>query len=111
MGLYTNVHKSSIAPIRCEGIDLDDVLADFKAVRATFPMKYLGLPLSIRRLRKVDLQPLVDKAASRLSGWRGRNISQAGRATLTKSVLSSQAIYLLTALNITKEILESVDRL
>jgi len=110
-GLQTNIHKSSIAAIRCEGINLDDVLADFTAARASFPIKYLGLPLSVRRLRKVDFQPLIDKAASRLSGWRGRNISQAGRATLTKSVLSSQPVYLLTALNSTKEVLESIDKL
>ena len=47
-GLQMNVHKSSIAPIRCDGIDLDDILAGIPAARATFPIKYLGLPLSTR---------------------------------------------------------------
>ena len=110
-GLQTNVHKSSIAPIRCDGIDLDDILADLPAARTTFPIKYLGLPLSTRRLRKVDFQPLIDRAAARLSGWRGRNITQAGRMILTKTVLSSQPVYLLTALTATNEVLESVDKI
>jgi hypothetical protein len=85
--------------------------SDLPTVRAAFPNKYLGLPLSIRRLQKVDFQPLLDKAAAWLSGWRGRNITQSGRVTLTKSVLFSQPIYLLTALSTTNEVLNSVDRL
>jgi len=110
-GLKTNVQKSSIVPIRCERLDLDDILADFPAVRARFPIKYLGLPLSARCLRKVDILPLADKAAAKLSGWRGRHLTQAGKVTLTKSILSSQPVYLLTALSTTKKVLQSVDKL
>lgn len=33
-GLVTNVEKSLVAPIRCLGIDLDDVLSTFPAVRS-----------------------------------------------------------------------------
>ena len=50
-GLRTNIHKSSVVPIRCENLDLDDILCDFPAQRTSFPIKYLGLPLAIRRLR------------------------------------------------------------
>ena len=110
-GLRTNIHKSSVVPIRCENLDLDDILCDFPAQRTSFPIKYLGLPLAIRRLRQVDFQPLLDKAAARLTGWRGRNITQAGRVTLTKAVLSSQPVYLLTSLNAPKEVLEDLDKL
>jgi hypothetical protein len=45
--LRTNIHKSSVAPIRCENLDLDDILYDFPAQRTSFPIKYLGLPLAI----------------------------------------------------------------
>lgn len=68
------------------------------------------MPLAIRRLRKVDFQPLGNKAAATLSGWWGRNLTQAGRVTLTKSVLSSIPVSLLTALSTTKEVLEFVDK-
>ena len=54
---------------------------------------------------------MADKAAAKLSGWRGRHLTQAGRVTLTKSVLSSQPVYLLTALSTTKKVLQSVDKL
>jgi hypothetical protein len=53
-GLQTNVLKSSVIPIRCQGVDLDEVLRDFPARRAYFPTKYLRLPLTNTRLRRVD---------------------------------------------------------
>lgn len=61
------------------------------------------------RLRKVDFQPLADKAAGSLLGWRGRNLTNAGKVTLTKSVLSSQPVYLLTVINAPKEVLRTID--
>lgn len=58
----------------------------------------------------MDFQPLADKAAAKLSGWWGRHLTHAGRVTLTKSVLSSHPVYLLTALSTTKEVLQLVDK-
>ena len=109
-GLRTNIHKSSVAPIRCENLDLDDVLHDFPAKRTSFPIKYLGLLLTYRHLRRVDFQPCLDKAVARLTGWAGRNITHAGRVTLTKAVLSSQPVFMLTSLNAPKKVLEDLDK-
>jgi hypothetical protein len=55
--LVTNCTKSQVAPIRCEGLDLDHILQAFSATRTTFPMKYLGLPLSAKRLKRIHFQP------------------------------------------------------
>jgi hypothetical protein len=41
---------------------------------------------------------LVDKAASKLVPWHGKNIAAAGRCTLIKSVITSQAIFHITPL-------------
>jgi len=59
----------------------------------------------------VDLQPFVDKVAGKLRAWWGRNLTQAGRLALTKSVLSSQPVYLLTVMNTSAEFLEDLDKL
>jgi len=48
--LTTNLLKTSVTPISCEGMNLDDILAGFPVVCTSFPTKYLGLPLTIRRL-------------------------------------------------------------
>jgi len=101
----------SVTPIACVGINVDNILANLPVARAAFPIKYLGLPLTVRRLRKIDFQPLIEKAAGKLSTWQGRNLTQAGRVSLTKAVLSSQLVYLLTALKATKEVLEDLDKI
>ena len=59
-GLKTNFHKSTVVPIQCNNINLSDVLSGLPASRTSFPLKYLGLPLSMNRLKRVDFQPWID---------------------------------------------------
>jgi hypothetical protein len=73
-----------VVPIRCHVIDLDDILGGLPLIRSSFPMKYLGLPLSVWQLKRVDIQPLEDKMASKLVTWDGKNINAAGRGALVK---------------------------
>lgn len=110
-GLITNVSKSEAFPIRCEGIDLANVLADFPARIANFPGKYLGIPLHFRKLRKIDFQPLINKVGGRLKGWKGKNLSRAGRVTLAKAVLSSTMTYHLSVINLPKWVRDKLDRI
>jgi mannosylglycoprotein endo-beta-mannosidase len=77
-GLVTNMHKSIAVPIRCSALDLDDIMQGFPIRRTNFPIKYLGLPLSTRGLKGVDVQPLVDKVTSKLVPWEGKTIAAAG---------------------------------
>jgi hypothetical protein len=49
--LVTNVRKISVVPIRCSDIDIDTILHGFPVLRSTFPIRYLGLPLSVHRLQ------------------------------------------------------------
>lgn len=81
-GLVTNCSKSQVAPIRLMGLDLDHILHAFPANRTNFPMKYLGLPLSITRLKRIHFQPLEDKVAAKLVPWLGKHATMAGRATM-----------------------------
>jgi hypothetical protein len=81
-GLVTNVHRSIAVPIRCANIDLDNIMQCLPIQRATFPIKYLGLPLSHRSIKNIDVQPLVDKATSKLVPWHGKNIAAAGRCMI-----------------------------
>ena len=97
-GLCTNFLKSSVVPIRWGNINLPHVTQSLPAMAASFPIKYLGLPLSVWQLKTVDFQFLLDKAAAKLGGWDGQNITAIGRAALVKSVLSSLAVYFITPL-------------
>jgi hypothetical protein len=102
IGLCINFLKSSVVPIRCNNVDLDDVLEGILATRGTFSLRYLGLPLLIWCLRRRHFQHLEEKCAGKLPTWNGKWINMAGRISLVKSVLASQAIYHLTPLNGTR---------
>jgi hypothetical protein len=58
-----NFHKSFVVPIRCANLNLDDILLDIPAKRESFPLRYLGLPLRVRCLRRKDIQHLEEKSA------------------------------------------------
>jgi hypothetical protein len=95
-GLRVNLSKTEIFPIRCSDDILTEALPAFPGKISSFPGKYLGLSLHTRKLRRVEVQPLIDKTGARLPGWKGKMLTSAGRETLVKSVLSSQPIYHLT---------------
>jgi hypothetical protein len=59
-GLMVNVQKSEIFPIQCSGIDVSEILGQFQTQQVQFPCKYLGLPLQLGLLTRLDEQNLVD---------------------------------------------------
>jgi hypothetical protein len=48
-GLQTNLQKTTVSTISCDNIDMEVILAALPIARAHFPLKYLGLPLSLYR--------------------------------------------------------------
>jgi hypothetical protein len=110
-GFCINFAKSSVVPNRCQNIDLDDVLDGILATRATFPLQYLGLPLSIWFLQRRDFQHLEDKCAGKLPTWNGKFVTMVGRTALVKSVLAPQAIYHVTPLSIPPGTLNFINKL
>ena len=110
-GLITNLSNTEVFPIRCGDIDLQDILTVFPAKIASFPGRYLGLPLHYHRLRRVDLQPFIDKIAGRLPGWKGKLLNKPGRVALAQSVLTAMATFHISALSLPKWILRKVEKI
>ena len=81
------------------------------ATRAHFPIRYLGLPLSIWQLKRADFQFLEDKVAARLVPWDGQNVTTTGRGSLVKSVLTSPVIYHATPLIIPPPVIKSMNKI
>jgi hypothetical protein len=59
----------------------------------TFPCKYLGIPLSVYKLKRSEEQFLIDKVAARILAWKGSMLNVAGRTALVKATLSSIPIH------------------
>ena len=110
-GLITNTQKSEVYPICCEGLDLQHILDAFRCPVKSFPCKYLGLPLHVRALRRIDFQPLIDKMGGRLAVWKGRLLNKAGRLKLVNSVLSSLPTYFLTVFKLPQWVIKRIDKL
>jgi hypothetical protein len=51
------------------------------------------MPLSVTKLPKFALQPLVDQVDDKLSAWKGRLTHRSGRLTLIKTTLCVMLIY------------------
>jgi hypothetical protein len=110
-GLKVNMSKTEIFPIRMQPSALESLLRDFPGKISAFPGKYLGLPLHTRKLRKIEVQPLIDKIGARLPGWKGRFLSSSGRETLVKTVLSAVPIYHLTVFQAQKWMIKKIDQI
>lgn len=85
-GMRTNHAKSSITPIACTTDEIETTRSIFPAQVAEFPIQYLGPPLTVGRLWKAHLQPLVDKVAACLPAWKASLMNKAGRLTTVKLV-------------------------
>uniref|UniRef100_A0A0A9GPV4 Reverse transcriptase zinc-binding domain-containing protein n=1 Tax=Arundo donax TaxID=35708 RepID=A0A0A9GPV4_ARUDO len=109
-GLRINVNKCNVATIRCQDMDLDDILQDFAGQRTTFAVTYLGLPITMGRLKLIHVQHIQDKAKEKMAGWQGKLLNPAGHRELVRTVLSSLPTYLLTALKSPKKFIEEFDK-
>ena len=110
-GLRTSLEKCVAFPIACDGLDLNTVLQDFEGMQGAFPCRYLGLPLGPRKPRKIEVQPLFDRAAGRLKGWKGKLLNRKGRLALINSVLTATATFFLTIFPAEKWMVKRFNRL
>lgn len=90
-GLVTNVDKCVATPIRCSE-EMEFVQQAFPCMVVPFPCKYLGVPLSLRRLKRAEEQPLVDSVAARIPTWKAGMLTNAGRLLLSRDYQRSQSI-------------------
>lgn len=75
-----------------------------------FPCKYLGIPLSLGRLKRVDEQFLVDKVAARIPTWKSGLLTHAGRVLLTKVTLSAIPVHLSITCCLSAWAVEQIDK-
>jgi hypothetical protein len=109
-GLHTNFAKCSVSPIACSDEEANGAAGLMECQLAPFPVKYLGIPLSIRRLSAASFQPLVDKIADKLPTWRASMMPRAGRLALIRAVLAAIPLHQLMVLSLDKKTLKQVNK-
>jgi len=95
-GLRVNFHKSTVGVVGISELDLLVYSKCLNSRQMDLPFKYLGM--SIRgNPRKCEFwNPVVKRISSRLSRWKGRLLSMAGRICLIKSVISVLPLFYFT---------------
>ncbi|XP_074299117.1 uncharacterized protein LOC141630147 [Silene latifolia] len=92
-GLAMNQEKSEIY---FNGMDAGEVayilqLSGFKV--GQFSFRYLGIPISYKRIAVGDCSRLVENIVERIRGWGARKLSYAGRLVLIKAVLTQLHVF------------------
>jgi hypothetical protein len=98
-GMRINYHKSELIGINLDNSEINPFLEIFQCVEWHFPIKYLGLPLHFEKLKREELQPLIDSLLKRMAGWRGKLLSLEAKRLLIlliQTVLASIPIYMLS---------------
>jgi mannosylglycoprotein endo-beta-mannosidase len=110
-GLRTNLSKCSAHLIRCPVETSTLVDLELGCPMLPFPLRYLGLPLGLRRPTAAQLQYLVDAVANRLPGWRASMLNRAGHLELVRSTLAVIPIFALMSLDIQIENLLAIEKI
>ncbi|KAA0065355.1 F17F8.5 [Cucumis melo var. makuwa] len=92
-GLFVNLRKSSIFVAEVSNEAASHLAASMGFVFGNLPVRYLGLPLLIGRLRSNDCAPLIQRMTSRIRSWTAQVLSFVGRLQLVRSVLRSLQVY------------------
>jgi len=98
-------------PIQCTEADLQVIQSLLTCEIMNFPCKYLGLPLSLRKLTKDQFQPIIDRIADQLPGWKADLMTWAGRAVQVQHVLTAMMIYLAMAVDLPPWAIKAIDKI
>lgn len=109
-GLKINFMKSGIFVINGDEDIIMQYASLFDCQIGTFPMLYLGVPVSHNRLHIADWKKLEEKLDKRLDSWKGSSLSVAGRITLINACLSNSPIYHMSMYLLPKTITGNLDK-
>jgi len=109
--LYTNLDKCVANPIACSQEELQLVENMLSCTIGAFPCKYLGIPLSTRKLRRSEEQFLIDAVAAHIPLWKGHLMNTASRVALTQVTLLAIPVHLSIAVCLSPWAVDRIDKL
>ncbi|KAJ0909470.1 putative RNA-directed DNA polymerase [Helianthus annuus] len=92
-GLVPSMAKSTVFFCNVSDEVKQRILAIMPFEEGSLPVRYLGVPLISSRLHYKDCKQLVERMETRITDWKTKCLSFAGRLQLIRSVLSSLHIY------------------
>ncbi|XP_028081835.1 uncharacterized protein LOC114283208 [Camellia sinensis] len=109
-GLKMNLTKSELIPVGEVG-HLLTLAAILGCKVSHLPMSYLGLPLGAPYKAKGVWDGVLERVQHRLTGWKRQYLSEDGKLTLVKSILSSIPTYFMSVYVIPVSVARHLEKL
>lgn len=106
-GLKINFHKSDLHTIHVDEETSKGFAQIFCCRLGDFPIKYLGVPLHFKNLRR-EIQHIIDRIIKNISGWMGRCLSYKGKLILLTTCIASIPTYLMSIMKFPKWAIEVI---
>jgi hypothetical protein len=88
-GLQINYQKSTFVPMHMTELESLSIANILGCNISSLPCTYLGLPLSVHKISRANLQPVIQRIGARLPGWMPRMLGSGGRLQIINSVISA----------------------
>ncbi|KAH0689775.1 hypothetical protein KY289_017133 [Solanum tuberosum] len=110
-GLEANLEKSNVYLAGVDERVKMQILARTEFSEGVFPIKYLGLPLSPKKWKKIECWSLIDKITYRIKVTYSKQLSYAWRLQVVNAVLFSIHSFWGAVFILSQSILKKVDQI
>ncbi|KAJ0230967.1 Reverse transcriptase domain-containing protein [Hirschfeldia incana] len=110
-GLRVNKEKTELL-IDGGSHSLCSELAEAVGIKqGSLPVRYLGVPLSAKKMHKSDFKPLLDKIEVKFNSWTVKHLSFAGRFQLIQAVIYSTITFWTSIFILPNECIRILERM
>ena len=110
-GLQANLDKSCIYFCGLSVQDQEAIQELLPIPKGQLPFRYLGVPLSSRKLSFHNCKPLLEKVQPRVSNWSHKLLSYAGRLQLIRAVIFGIQAYWCQIFLLPKKVLREIEKI
>lgn len=108
-GLEANLNKSEVYFGGVTAEEQCQIQQCLPVPKGQFPFRYLGVPLSHKKLTYIQCKPLVDKVTARIQCWSAKSLSYAGRIQLIRSVIFGMQSFWAQIFIMPKKIIKEIE--
>ncbi|XP_062081350.1 uncharacterized protein LOC133786265 [Humulus lupulus] len=108
-GLHPNEAKSAIYCCGMSTMEVQKIMDISGFGRSKLPFRYLGIPISSKKISAEECEMLVEKMTLRIRTWSSRNLSYAGRVVLINSVFLTISSYWSQIMILPKGVLQKIN--
>ncbi|KAL4202821.1 hypothetical protein AMTRI_Chr02g265480 [Amborella trichopoda] len=111
LGLKVNFHKSSLVGTNCERELIEDLATLLGCKVGSFPILYLGLPISDLRLTIAVWDIVLERVQGRLALWKHKYLSLGGGVTLLRTCLANLPIYQMSLIHMPASVVKRLEKM